>query len=180
MRAQNLLPGVVYGKQVGSIPIEVDARAVHDILARRGRSVLIELELTGDGTAAKYHAILKELQYHPVRNELIHIDLQQVTLDEEVSTTVPLRLVGTAPGEEKGGLVEQVLRSVEIVGRPDRLPEAIEVDISGLDLGDSLHVRDLVPPAGVRLLEDPEAVVVTVLVPEGEEEAPVAGPEAAE
>lgn len=173
LKAQNRLPGVVYGKQVGSIPIEVEARAVQEILAGPGKNALIELQVADDGNTRRYHAIIKELQYHPLKNELLHIDLQQVALDEKVTITVPLRLIGTAAGEAKGGLVEQVLREVEIMGRPDRLPEAIDVDISHLDLGDSIHVRNLVPPAGIRILEAPEAVVATVLAPAGiEEETP--------
>ncbi|MEW5761842.1 MAG: 50S ribosomal protein L25 [Bacillota bacterium] len=165
LRAQKRLPGVVYGRDVGSIPIEVEMGAVQEILAGPGKNALIELQVARNGGTDRYHAIIKELQYHPVRGELMHIDLQQVRLDEEVTTTVPLRLVGEAPGEKAGGLVEQVLRTVEVIGRPDRLPEAIEVDISRLEVGDSLHVRDLVPPPGVRLLEEPEAVAVTVLAP---------------
>ncbi|MGQ9497403.1 MAG: 50S ribosomal protein L25 [Desulfotomaculales bacterium] len=180
LRAKNLLPGVVYGKRVGSIPIEVEARAVQEILAGPGKNALIELHLNDSGGTTKYHAIIKELQYHPVRNELMHIDLQQVALDEEVATTVLLRLVGDAPGEAKGGLVEQVLRSVEVVGRPDRLPEALDVDISRLDVGDSIHIRDLAPPAGIRILEAPEAVVVTVLAPAGAGEEAPQKPEAPE
>lgn len=176
LRAEGKIPAVVYGRAVGNLPVEVEARAVERIIDRHGAGGLVELNLKGGGRAKKYHAIIKDIQYHPVKRDLQHVDFQQISLKEEVTTHVPLRLVGEAPGAKKGGLVEQHLRQVEISCLPTKIPEAIDVDISGLDLGESLHVRDLKVPEGVRLLTEDEISVVSIIAPRRE----AAEPEAAE
>lgn len=176
LRAEGKIPAVVYGRAVGSLPVEVETRAMERLIDRHGAGGLVELSLKGSGRAKKYHAIIKDIQYHPVKRHLQHVDFQQISLKEEVTTHVPLRLVGEAHGAKKGGLVEQHLRQAEVSCLPTRIPEAIDVDISGLDLGESLHVKDLEVPEGVRLLTDEEISVVSIIAPR--REAPE--PEAAE
>jgi len=165
LRGEGKIPAVVYGRAVGSLPVEVEARAVQRLIERHGAGGLVELSLKAGGRAKKYHAIIKDIQYHPIKRHLQHVDFQQISLKEEVTTHVPLRLVGEAQGAKKGGLVEQHLRQIEISCLPTRIPEAVDVDISGLDLGESLYVRDLEIPAGVRLLTDEETSVVSITVP---------------
>ncbi|MDI6710708.1 MAG: 50S ribosomal protein L25/general stress protein Ctc [Thermoanaerobacterales bacterium] len=176
LRAEGKIPAVVYGRAVGSLPVEVETRAVERLIDRHGAGGLVELGLKGGGRVKKYHAIIKDIQYHPIKRHLQHVDFQQISLKEDVTTHVPLRLVGEAPGAKKGGVVEQHLRQVEVSCLPTRIPEAIDVDISGLDLGESLHVKDVNVPEGVRLLTDEEISVVSISAPRRE----ALEPEAAE
>jgi len=178
LRRKNLLPAVVYGGGGGGLPIVVNPRELLKVLGH-GENVLIRLSLEGGGGIRT--VILKELQRHPVRGSLLHADFQEISMERKITVAVPLILVGEAMGKLKGGIVDQSLREVEVECLPLTIPDRIEVDVSGLDLGDTLHVRDLKVPDGVRVLEDPELTVVSVVAPEVEaveEAAPVAAPEA--
>lgn len=171
LKNQGYVPAVVYGKEIGSLPIAVQIRAVEAVLGRGGRNTLVALEIDpGNGKTAKWDTIIKEVQYHPFKNELLHVDFHQISLNEELTTNVAVRLVGEAPGVKAGGLVEHLLREIEVSCLPRNIPEAIEVDVSGLDIGDSIHVADLTPPGGVKFTTDGDVVVVTITAPERETE----------
>lgn len=176
LKRQGLLPAVVYGKGLGSLPIQVSYKAVKEILSGQGRSSLIELTLVTNGREEKHYVVIKEVQYDRLKKELIHLDLHAVALDEQVTLTVPVRLTGTGVIEKKGGVVEQFLREIEIAGWPGRLPEALEVDLSCREVDETIHVRDLVPPPGVTILEDPETVVAVVTPITAEEEVAAGAP----
>lgn len=169
LKRQGLVPAVLYGKGIGSIPIQVSAKAVKEILATQGKSSLLELTLVTDGKEERHHVVIKDLQYNQLKRELLHLDLHAVTLDEPVTITVPVRLTGTGVIERKGGVVEQFLREIEIAGWPGQLPEALEVDLSGRAIDDTIYVRDLTPPPGVSILEDLDTVVAAI-TPTAEEE----------
>ncbi|MGB9803958.1 50S ribosomal protein L25/general stress protein Ctc [Desulfofundulus sp.] len=166
LAAQGKIPAVVYGKAIGSIPVEVELRALKNILAREGgRNALIDLKITGEGQERQDKVLIKELQYDSMRGELIHADFQQVSLTEKITTTVPVELEGEPVGVKQGGILQQQLRELEISCLPADIPEAITMDISGLEIGDTVHVADLPVPPGVRVLNDPEEVVATVVAP---------------
>jgi|Deesub1362A_J573_1020465.scaffolds.fasta_scaffold00112_48 large subunit ribosomal protein L25 len=173
LKAQGLVPAVVYGKELGSLPIELENRAVENILNKGSRNMLISLKVDpGNGRARKFDAIIKEVQFHPYKNEIFHVDFQQISLKEELTTNVGLRLVGEAPGAKAGGRLEQLLWEIEVSCLPQDIPDYIRVDVSGLEIGDSLHVADLTPPKGVKFMTDGEVTVVTVTAPRQEGEAP--------
>lgn len=179
LRQQQLLPAVVYGGEGGSLPIVVNPRELLKVLGH-GENVLIKLSLEGDGGTRT--VILKELQRHPVRALLLHADFQEISLERKITVTVPLVLVGEAMGKLKGGIVGQSLREIEVECLPLAIPDRIEADVSGLDLGETLHVSDLKVPEGVRVLEDLNLTVASVVAPAAEvaeEAVPAAVPEAA-
>ncbi len=171
LKQNGLIPAVLYGKEVGSLPIEVETRAVQDIMAKTGRNALIRLKVEPEkGRAKKYDAIIKDVDTHPYRNEFFHVDFHQISMKEELTASVHLKLTGSAPGVTAGGRLEQLIRQVEVTCLPRDIPEHIEVDISGLNIGDAVHVFDLKVPEGVRFETGGDVTVVTLVAPHREEE----------
>jgi large subunit ribosomal protein L25 len=164
LRARRLIPGIVYGGQSGPIPVSIDPRELAKALATgAGENVLIALSLAGDGER-ETTVILKELQRDPVRGEPLHVDFLEISMKRKLRVQVPLHFVGEPTGvKNKGGVLEQHLREVTVECLPGTIPDHIRVEVSHLDLGDSVHLRDLVPPAGVRVLGDGARPVASVL-----------------
>lgn len=175
LRRAGRIPAVIYGKGRESTPIALDGSRLLRILKRseRGLNTLLEVH-SEDPEFGRRTALVKELQRHPVRGDLLHADLYEVDLQQTVEVSVPVHLVGTARGVSvSGGIVEHTLREIEVECLPGSIPDAVEVDVSALDIGDSLHVSDIPLPAGVSLRTDPSLAVVSVAAPAAEE-APVA------
>ena len=167
LRASGRVPAVLYGH--GSKPehLSVDARQFGQALRTdAGANVLLELRVG----SARHLALAKEIQRHPVRGDLIHVDFIQVRRGEKVHVQVPVHLVGEAPGVREGGIADQDLYQVNVEAEVTAVPEAVEADVSGLGLGDVLRVADLKAPGGAVILDDPEAPVVSVVAPAAEAE----------
>jgi large subunit ribosomal protein L25 len=188
LRAGGRVPGVLYGHGMDPVPLSVDAREMRHILhTGAGTNVLIDLEVDG-----KQHLTLpREIQQDHIHDRVMHVDFLVVRRDEKISVNVELIDIGDAPGVKQGGVVDHHLRELHIECLPQDVPEHIEVDISGLDLGDIVHVSDLVAPKGVTILNSPDETVLAVITPAalkteaeltvpGEEAAPVEVPEEAE
>ncbi len=178
LRKQGLIPAILYGPQTDPMPLTVRLNELKKILLRyRGEQIIFNLTVQDNGQSMQKMALIKELQYHPVTDEIIHADFYEVRMDRPVEVDVPVEIVGKAKGVERGGLLEVLMHEITVSCLPDRIPDRIEIDVSGLDVGDTLHVRDLTPPEGVRFAEDPEAPVVTIVEVEeegaGEEEGEV-------
>ena len=169
LRRQGILPANVYG-HAASTAIQLPAREAERVIARAGRTQLISLAMDGGQPTT---VLVKASQRHPTRGSLLHVDFFRVAMDERLKVDVPVRLVGDAPAvKQHDASVLQAATTVNVESLPADLPEAIEVDISGLeDLDSTLHVRDLRAPGGVTILTDPEELVVKMLPPT-EEEAP--------
>lgn len=165
IRDKGVIPAVVYGKNIGSMAIEVDARELQKILAEAGSNALISMKFNENGKAKKHKVMVKAVQRDPLRHNLIHADFHQISLKERIHTTVPVVLNGSAPGVVMGGILTPLLRRVEVECLPAQIPDAITVDISGLEVGDVINVGDLVLPPEVRVNEDPHTAVVTVAAP---------------
>jgi len=179
LRRQGMVPGVLYGHGRAPRPVAVDARALDAVLhTHAGLNVLIDLELVGNG-GEPATVMVKEVQRGLFRHEPIHVDFYAVSLTERLQAHVPVVLKGTPRGVAEGGTIEHHLREVLVECLPTQIPDSIEVDVSALGVGRSLHVSDLVPPQGVRLLTPREEVVVTVVAPRVHEEVPPAAPEVA-
>jgi large subunit ribosomal protein L25 len=179
LRRQGQLPAVVYGKEVGNALIQVPLRQFQEIISKHPvGSTLINLEIAGsddNGENRSYLVMIREVQRDPIRHQLLHADFFQVSLSEEIETEIPVHLVGEAPGVKEGGVLQHMLREVTVSGLPTQLPEYIEADISGLGIGDELRVADLQVPPGVKILDEPDSIIVLVVPPvleaEAEEEA---------
>ena len=181
LRAEGRLPGVLYSKGTESRSISLDVQELRGAIAHHGHNVILELDLDGAAKAAKtgtkkkavpHYAVVKELQFDPVKRNLLHVDLYEVDLAVEIEAAVAIELVGTPAGVEDGGVVDWVLREVTVRALPSALPEAIVLDISSLSIGQHLSVEVLEAPAGTKIIDDPQIMVVA-LVPPRVEQAPV-------
>ncbi len=165
------IPGIVYGGSQGSLPVVVNP---HELLSAlgAGENVLINLSLGGGAETQTRTVILKELQLDPVKGRPLHADFMEVSMERKIRVEVPLVLAGESVGvKSKGGILEQPLRQLFVECLPLNIPERITVDVSALDIGDALHVRDLTAAEGVRILEDGGRVVASVVAPAAEEVA---------
>lgn len=168
LRKQGQVPGVLYKAGEASVPFSLDHhdlfKAVH---GPHGKTSVFQISVDGSSPVP---ALLKDWQLNPVRNELMHVDFQEVDLKVAVQATVPVVLVGNAAGVKEGGVLDQPVHEVTVESLPDAIPDAIELDVSGLDIGGVLYFSDLAAPSGVTLIGDDETVIasVTSATPVGE------------
>jgi large subunit ribosomal protein L25 len=173
LRASGEVPGVIYGHGREPQPLTVNRREF-DRLAERVRITSTVIELALDGKTAR--TLIRELQRDPMKRTVLHIDFQELVAGEKIVVSVPLYFVGTAEGvKSDGGILEEVMHSVEVRVDPSNIPDHIDVDVTPLTIGHSLHISDLKLPPGVEVTDDPEQTVVVVSAPRAEEEpAPAA------
>ena len=166
LRKQGLIPGVLYGRGKEPHPISVPERELRRVLTGAGGLHAI-LDVTLEGQKTTHPSILKDYQQHPVRGGIIHIDLQEVRLDQPIQAQVVVELVGEPVGVTEGGVLSQVSREVTVEALPMEIPEHLELDVSRMAIGDTLRLVDLdSPPEGVTYLDDPEeTVLATVTMP---------------
>jgi large subunit ribosomal protein L25 len=178
VRARGAVPAVIYGAHETPANLEVDRKAVETVLAHAASEhVLVELDIAG----ASKLSIIQEVQHHPVRGDILHIDFHAVSASETVTSEVPVEPVGEAVGvKTHGGLLQQQVRSLEVECLPQNLPDFIKVDVSALEIGQSIHVKDLVLPEGVTTSVDPEITVFLVSEPTVASEASAEAPAAPE
>ncbi|CUS76345.1 large subunit ribosomal protein L25 [Candidatus Kryptonium thompsonii] len=162
LRMMGKVPGIYYAPGDEPLPIAVKESELKNLIYTT-EAHIVKLKL-GDGK--EFKCVLKEVEFDPVTDKPIHFDLYGLKAGAKITLEVPIVLVGKAPGVEKGGIIEHLLHTVEVECLSDAIPEHIEVDISNLDIGDSIHVRDLNVP-GVKILENELAVVVAVVPPRG-------------
>jgi large subunit ribosomal protein L25 len=180
MRAEGLIPGVLYGRAKTPHVIEVEERELRRALHGPGGMHTILDVVVGDQATA-HPSVVKDFQQHPVSGRLLHIDLQEVRLDQPITVAVSVHLLGESPGAKEGGILSQQIREVNVEALPMEVPEHLELDISSLQMGDSLRVADVPAIEGVTYLDDPDTVLVTVMVPRAiEVEEPVEGEEGEE
>jgi large subunit ribosomal protein L25 len=182
VRKEGAIPAVIYGRETEPIPLTVDPVELKRALSTEaGENTLLELHIKdGDGEITKL-AILRDVQYDYLTNRPIHFDFLEILMKEKITVGVPIKIIGKAEGVKGGGVLEEILREIEIECLPNQIPNAIEVDVSQLGIGDSIHVGDLSLPEGVTVLHDPEETIVTVLATREEvEAAPEAAAEATE
>ncbi len=161
MRRAGQVPGVLYGGDGGPLAFAVDERELRHALAARG--AVVELQLDGDATPA----VLKDAQRHPVRGHTMHVDFLRVRLDVAIHAVVALELIGgeDAPGAKEGGVLEHVTREVNIEALPTDIPERLELDVSGMQVNDTLTLAAVSAPTGVTILDEVEETVVATLTP---------------
>ena len=164
LRAQGLVPGVLYGNGDEAHPFSVNERELRRVLTGdHGTHAILDVVLP-DGKKA-HHAVLKDYQLHPTKSRLLHVDLHEVRLDQPIQAQVAVELVGDAEGVTMGGVLTQITREVNVEALPMAVPDRVELDVSGLGIGDSLRVADLPAREGVKFLDDPDAVLASVSQP---------------
>jgi len=180
LRRNNMIPAILY-RAGDSLPIKFSKKEFSRFINTTvGEQIMVNLQF-GDGSSR--FALMKDYQVDPARGDLIHADFFEVSLSEEVKVIVHITTVGESIGVKRdGGILQNLLREIEVECLPDRIPGRIEVDISGLEIGQSIHVRDLKLGEGIKLLSDLDQVIVNVVAPVVEEAAPVeaAAPEVTE
>jgi large subunit ribosomal protein L25 len=165
MRKEGLVPGVLYGNGE-PVAITIAERELRRALTGAGGlHSILDVEIDGKGQTRA--SILKEYQVDPVRGGVTHVDLQEVRLDRAIQASVTVLLLGgeDAPGVREGGVLSQPLREVTVEALPLEVPEHLDLDVSGMEIGGTLRISDLTPPDGVAFLDDPEVVVATVTAP---------------
>src|SRR5947199_7514320 len=178
LKAHGVIPAIIYGGKDKPQPLQVAARDINAMMSHAsGENVLVELEIAGE--KSNRTALVQEVQHSPVRGDILHIDFHAISMDETIQAEVPLEPIGVPNGVKNfGGLLEQSLRALAIECLPRDLPDRITVDVSQLNIGDSIHVRQIQLPSGVTSKVPPDLTAFSVLAPTVEEE-PVAA-EAAE
>jgi large subunit ribosomal protein L25 len=168
LKAQGVIPAIVYGGKDKPQPLQVSARDVDVMLSHAsGENILVELEIAGQTRTA----LVQEVQHAPVGNNVLHIDFHAISMDEKLEAEVPLEPFGVANGVKNfGGLLEQSLRTITVECLPRDLPDRITVDVSALNIGDSIHVRDIPLPTGVVAKHQPDLTAFSVVAPAVEEE----------
>lgn len=183
LRRQGKLPGVFYGPKTAAVSLELDRKEFLSRVADLEGSHLIRIKSASPLLADKV-ALVKELQFHPVTGEVVHADFFEVDLTAKIQVKVPLHFVGKAEGVVRGGILQPIVREIEVECLPINIPEYLNVEVASLDIGHSLHIKDLVMPEGVMAIHETNLTLVTVVPPTVEEaptvEAPAAVVEGAE
>lgn len=176
LKAIGAVPAVIYGAKDKAEPLQVSRRDITAMLSHAaGENILVELEIAGKSRLA----LVQEVQHAPLGGAILHVDFHAVSMDEVIQAEVPLEPTGTANGvKNMGGLLEQSLRSLGIECLPRDLPDLITVDVSALNIGDAIHVREIQLPSGVTTRVQPDLTVFSVLAPTVEEEPVAAAVEA--
>jgi large subunit ribosomal protein L25 len=166
LRNDETMPAVLYGLK-DNISLTVNPKELKKLLAEKGRNALIELKIDG---GSERSVVLKEYQSHPLRSAWVHADFLEVDVTKKIRVKVPVLLVGNSPGEKMGGLVNHILRTIEVESIPMNIPEKIEIQMAKVELNDVVHVSDLAVGDGVEIINDPSDAVVTVHVEKVKEE----------
>jgi large subunit ribosomal protein L25 len=180
LRREGKLPGVLYGGKEGAISLIIDQKEFLKALhTAHGENVIISLYIS-DSTIGHSRigekpipVIIKEIQIDPVTRNLLHVDLYRISLREEIKVNVPIEIYGEAPGVKKtGGVLDQIVREIAVKCLPTKIPDKIICDVSSLEAGETLTVKDLKIPKGVEVLDEPGKIVVSIIAPTVVEEKP--------
>lgn len=170
LRSSGKIPAVVYGKKVGALNVAVEAKELL-MLLRSNPHAIVEMEIPNNG---KQPVMIHEVQRDKINRDLLHIDFHQINMDEPVRTSVTLEFTGEPKGADEGGMLQIQMHEVEIRCLPTIIPGTITVDVTALELGDTILAKDIVLPAGIELKSHSDDVVVTLLAPQKEVEEPEA------
>jgi large subunit ribosomal protein L25 len=167
LRREGSMPAVLYGPNTDPIILSVNVREMEKLLKDGGIKAPMNLTIK-NGDAIKKTAMIKEMQVHPVSRKFIHVDFYEIAMDRKIQVQVPVEVRGQAPGVEEGGALQIVRREIDVLCLPMDIPESIIVDVSSLQIGDSIHVEEIGVPEGVEILADTNYTVVAVSGPMGE------------
>lgn len=171
------VPANIFAKGEPNVNLEVDKKAISSLLSHAtSEHILVDLEISEGGKTTNRLALIQEVQHHPLRRDVLHVDFHAVRADEKISAAIPVQPIGEADGVRNyGGTMEVAVHELEVECLPKDLPEVLRVDVSGLGLGQAIHVRDLVLPEGVVAKANPDLTVITVAAPRVEVELAAGG-----
>ena len=175
IRQSGSIPGILYGAAKENFTIILEKKSTEKNLKRlKGHSIIANLILEDNGDSKTYKSIVKEIQYNPITRDVLHIDFNLIRSDKPIVMQVPLNFTGECPGVKEGGILEHHLWELKVEALPDKIPDAINVDISTLEIGKSLSVKNISVPEEIKILTDVEHSLATVVAPKKEEVAPAA------
>ena len=170
LRTDECIPAVVYGLK-DNVSLSINPKELRKLIDDKGRNVLIELKVDGD-SAENRNVVLKEFQTHPLKPGWVHIDFLEIDISKKIKVKVPIFLIGVSPGEKQGGIVNHIIRALEIESLPNDIPEKFEVDMSGVELNQMIRVSDLNLGESIQILNDPNDIVLNVHLEKVKEEEP--------
>ena len=170
LRTDECIPAVVYGLN-DNVSLSINPKELSKLIDDKGRNVLIELKVDGD-SAENRNVVLKELQTHPLKPGWVHIDFLEIDISKKIKVKVPIFLIGVSPGEKQGGIVNHIIRALEIESLPNDIPEKFEVDMSEVELNQMIRVSDLNLGESVQIVNDPNDIVLNVHLEKVKEEEP--------
>ena len=172
MRNENQIPAVFYGPESKPTPITINYTDLEKIIKQAGsENMIIGLEINNkDNTLDKKQVMLKELQVDPIKDKYIHADFYEIRMDQELVLDIPVTLVNSPKGVNMGGILQHIKRELTVSCLPDKIVDQLELDVSDLDIGDTLHIKDILLPEGVRAIDDENLTVATVIAPIAPEE----------
>jgi large subunit ribosomal protein L25 len=173
LRRNKEIPAVFYGPATKPVMLTLKRSELEVILRRAsGENAIFDLRVHDGSATHSKTAMLKELQVHPTKDVYLHADFYEISLDKEITVDIPIHLLNTPVGAASGGVLEQIKRELSVTCLPGKLIDALEVDVSHLDLGGSLHVRDITLPEGIATSEDGELTIAVMSTPRVERERP--------
>lgn len=165
LRRLGMIPGVLYqGKD--SIPVQVNTKDFNNIIRKYGQNGIFQLTFEGK----QFQSLIKEMQRDPVNQKILHFDLQPISVKEKIQIHVPIQLKGQGLIESKGGVIQRQLNDIEIETFPSQIPQSIEIDVSKLEIGDSLQISDIEVGNGVKILSNPEETILSISKPVAQDE----------
>ena len=170
LRQSGQLPAVLYGPGAEPVLLSVNISDFDQVLKKSGAGQLLLNLVIQDSETYTRSAMVKELQTHPVSRDFLHVDFYEIAMDRKIRVKVPIVTTGMAKGVELGGVLQIIRREIEVLCLPFEVPESFEIDVADLDIGDSIHVRDISQEGEIEFLEDENFTVVTLLIPKIEEE----------
>jgi large subunit ribosomal protein L25 len=171
LRKMAQVPAVFYGPKTESVMLAVDYPELNRLLKQgSGENVILDLKVQSDQGTKTHKAIIKDILMDPVKDIFLHADFYEISMDKKITVDVPIRLVNSPVGVTEGGILQHIKRELKISCLPGKMIDALEVDVSGLDIGDSVHVEDIDLPEGIVSLEDEHLTVATVAAPTVPEE----------
>jgi len=179
LRNKGFIPGVVYAEGKEAVALKISRHELLQLIHHhRIENVVLNLKIKDDTKKSSRPCMIKEMQHDPVKGDITHIDFNEISLTKAIKVNVPIVTKGESVGvKNEGGALEHILWEIEVECLPTDIPKNIEIDISALKIGDSIHIKDIIFPAKVKVLADADSVVLSVAAPMKEEAAPVEGEE---
>ena len=166
LRRGKRIPAIFYGPNAGSLMLTVDSSALKTIMNQTaGENIILRLQIESDKGTDNRMVILKELITDPIKDNYVHVDFHEISMDKKLTVNVPIRLINTPVGVANGGILQHVKREMAISCLPNKLVDFIEVDVSNLNIGDSIHFHDITLPEGITSVEEEKFTVAVVIPP---------------
>jgi len=171
LRRNNQVPAIFYGPGTETVMLTLDYLELERLLRQAGgENIIVDLQVKSDSGTESKKAMLKDLQIDPVQDTYIHADFYEISMDKEITVAVPIQLINTPVGVTNGGVLQHIRRELTITCLPDKLINVFDMDVSGLDIGDSIHIRDIELPEGITTAEEGHLTVAVMAAPTVEEE----------